>query len=54
MQVCPLNRDYPKLVPNHWHMGLGVNLDVYTISDLGQHPESVNLLEQILASSSIN
>jgi hypothetical protein len=31
-----------------------VNLDVYTISDLGQRLESVNLLEQSLASTAVN
>lgn len=34
--------------------GLGVNLDVYTISDLTQRLESVSLLEQSLASTAIN
>ena len=34
--------------------GLGVNLDDSTISDLGQRLESVNILEQVLASTTIN
>jgi hypothetical protein len=34
--------------------GLGVNFNVYTISDLGQRIESVNLLEQRLASAAVN
>jgi hypothetical protein len=44
----------PKLAADQLGHGLGVNLDVYTISDLGQRLESVNLLEQSLASSAIN
>ena len=40
----------PKLVADQLGHGLEVNLDVYTISDLGQRLESVNLLEQSLAS----
>ena len=40
----------PKLVADQFGHLLGVNLDVYTISDLGQRLESVNLLEQSLAS----
>ena len=44
----------PKLVADQLGHGLGVNLDVYTISDLGQRLVSVNLLEQSLASPSIN
>jgi integrase len=44
----------PKLVADQLGHGLGVNLDVYTISDLTQRLESVNLLEQSLASPSIN
>jgi hypothetical protein len=44
----------PKLVADQLGHGLGVNLDVYTISDLTQRHESVNLLEQSLASSAIN
>ena len=41
-------------VPDQLGHGLGVNLNVYTISDLGQRLESVNLLEQSLASPAIN
>jgi hypothetical protein len=37
----------PKLVADQLGHGLGVNLDVYTISDLTQRLESVNLLEQV-------
>jgi integrase len=44
----------PKLVADQLGHGLGVNLDVYTVSDLGQRLESVNLLEQSLASAAIN
>jgi len=44
----------PKLVADQLDHGLGVNLDVYTISDLTQRLESVNLLEQSLASTSVN
>jgi integrase len=44
----------PKLVADQLGHGLGVNLDVYTISDLGQRLESVNILEQALASTTIN
>jgi len=44
----------PKLVADELGHGLGVNLDVYTISDSGQRLESVNLLEQSLASSAVN
>ena len=44
----------PKLVADQLGHGLGVNLDVYTISDLTQRSESVNLLEQSLASTAIN
>jgi hypothetical protein len=33
---------------------LGVDLTVYTISDLGQRFESVNLREQSLTSTAIN
>jgi hypothetical protein len=39
----------PKLVADQLGHGLGVNLDVYTISDLTQRLKSVNLLEQSLA-----
>lgn len=44
----------PKLVADQLGHGLGVNLDVYMISDLGQCLESVNLLEQSLVSTAIN
>ena len=44
----------PKLVADQLGHGLGVNLDVYTISDLSQRLDSVNLLEQSLASTAIN
>jgi integrase len=44
----------PKLVADQLGHGLGVNLDVYTISNLGQRLESVNLLEQSLASTAVN
>jgi|SRR6185295_11750763 len=44
----------PKLIADQLGHGLGVNLDVYTISDLGQRLESVNLLEQSLTSTAIN
>jgi hypothetical protein len=44
----------PKLVADQLGHGLGVNLGVYTISDLGQRLESVNLLEQSLASTAVN
>jgi hypothetical protein len=43
-----------KLVADQLGNGLVVNLDVYTISDLTQRLESVNLLEQSLASTAIN
>jgi hypothetical protein len=36
------------------HKGLGVNLDAYTISDLSQRLESVNLLGQSLTSTASN
>jgi hypothetical protein len=44
----------PKLVADQLGHGLVANLDVYTISDLGQRLESVNLLEQSLASTTIS
>jgi hypothetical protein len=44
----------PKLGADQLGHGLGINLDVDTISDLGQRLESVNLLEQSLASSAVN
>ena len=44
----------PKLVADQLGHGLGVSLDVYTISDLTQRLESVNLLEQSLAFTAIN
>ena len=44
----------PKLVADQLGHGLGVNLDVYTISDLTQRLESVNLLEQSLGSTAVN
>jgi hypothetical protein len=44
----------PKSVADQLGHGLGVNLDVYTISDLGQRLESVNLLELSLASTAVN
>ena len=44
----------PKLVADQLAHGLGMNLDVYTISDLTQRLESVNLLEQSLASTAID
>jgi hypothetical protein len=42
------------LVAHQLRNGLGVNLDFYTISDLGQRLESLNLLEQILPSMAVN
>jgi hypothetical protein len=44
----------PKLVADQLGHGLGVKLDVYTISDFGQQLKSVNILEQSLASTTIN
>jgi integrase len=44
----------PKLVADQLGHGLGVNLDVYTISDLGQRLESVNLFEESLTLNAIN
>jgi hypothetical protein len=44
----------PKLVADQLGHGVGVSLDVYTISDLGQRLESVNLLEQSLASNAVH
>jgi hypothetical protein len=41
----------PKLVADQLGHGLGVNLDVYTISDFTQRPESVNLPKQSLSST---
>ena len=49
-EVVTEDRMDPKLVADQLGHGLGVNLDVYTISDLIQRLESVNLLEQSLAS----
>jgi hypothetical protein len=43
-----------KLVADQLGHRLGVNLDVYTISDLTQRLESVGVLEQSLASTAIN
>jgi hypothetical protein len=43
----------PKLLATSLR-GLGVNLDVYTISNLGQRLESANLPEQSLGSTAIN
>jgi len=57
MQRTPASRKAgidPKLVADQLGHGLGVNLNVYTISDLGERLESVNLLEQSLASPAIN
>jgi hypothetical protein len=41
----------PKLVADQLGHGLGVNFEVYTISDLAQRLDSVNLLEQSLGSA---
>jgi hypothetical protein len=44
----------PKLVADQLGQGLVVNLDVYTISDLEQRLESMNLLKQSLSSMAVN
>ena len=44
----------PKSVADQLGHGIGVNIDTYTISDLTQRLESVNLLEQSLASAAIS
>jgi hypothetical protein len=44
----------PKLVAEQLGHGPGVNLDVYSISDLTQRLESLNLPEQSLASTAVN